>query len=153
MIFKIYNSNRDISSMEKTRIVSFLNTHLDDYGDSPEDIGKAVDFALQISNPFLKILPLGGMVLIGKEDRKIVGAVVMNRTGMNGYVPDNLLVYIAVHKDFRGQGFGKQLIRKTIELTQGDIKLHVEHDNPAKFLYEKIGFTAPYLEMRFKNSK
>ncbi len=35
----------------------------------------------------------------------------------------------------------------------GDIALHVEPDNPARFLYEKYGFTNKYLEMRYKRGK
>ena len=149
--YKIFNSNRDISSIEKDEIVDFLFNHLDEFGDSREDIGKAVNFALRINSPSIPIVPLGGMVLEGKEDGKIVGVVVMNRTGMSGYIPDNILVYIAVHKDFRGKGFGKKLMKKAIELTNGDIKLHVEPENPARYLYEKLGFTSKYLEMRYKN--
>ena len=149
--YKIFNSNRDISSIEKDEIVDFLFNHLDEFGDSREDIGKAVNFALRINSPSIPIVPLGGMVLQGKEDGKVVGVVVMNRTGMSGYIPDNILVYIAVHKDFRGKGFGKKLMKKAIELTNGDIKLHVEPENPARYLYEKLGFTSKYLEMRYKN--
>jgi ribosomal protein S18 acetylase RimI-like enzyme len=43
-------------------------------------------------------------------------------------------------------------MQKTLSLAQGDIALHVEKDNPAIGLYEKIGFTTPYLEMRFKRN-
>ena len=39
---------------------------------------------------------------------------------------------------------------KVIEFSKGDIALHVEKDNPAKYLYEKLGFTNKYLEMRLK---
>ena len=134
------------------QIVSFLDVHLEQYGDTSNDIEKAIDFSLKISNPDLETAPLGGMVLIGKEEDQVVGVVVMNKTGMNGYIPDNILVYIAVHKDFRGKGLGKKLILKAISLTKGDIKLHVEPDNPARFLYQKLGFTEPYIEMRLKNS-
>ena len=69
---------------------------------------------------------------------------------MSGYIPENILVYIATDKNSRGKGLGKILMAKTIDITQGDIALHVEADNPAKHLYEKMGFTNPYLEMRLK---
>lgn len=35
-----------------------------------------------------------------------------------------------------------------IEMANGGIALHVEPDNPARYLYEKLGFTHKYLEMR-----
>ena len=41
-------------------------------------------------------------------------------------------------------------MQKAIDYCKGDIALHVEADNPAKHLYEKMGFTNPYLEMRLK---
>ena len=41
-------------------------------------------------------------------------------------------------------------MQMVIDETEGDIALHVEPDNPAKFLYEKFGFTKKYLEMRLK---
>jgi ribosomal protein S18 acetylase RimI-like enzyme len=69
---------------------------------------------------------------------------------MGGYIPENILVYIAIHNNYRGKGFGKTLMQKAINHCEGDIALHVEANNPAKFLYEKLGFTNPYLEMRLK---
>ena len=38
---------------------------------------------------------------------------------------------------------------RAIEHCKGDIALHVTDDNPAKDMFEKLGFTNPYLEMRF----
>ena len=84
------------------------------------------------------------------EEEEIRAAVVVNKTGMDGYIPENILVYIATDKNHRGKGIGKTLIKNTIKQTEGDIALHVEADNPAKKLYEKFGFTTPYLEMRLK---
>ena len=69
---------------------------------------------------------------------------------MGGYIPENILVYIAIHENFRGTGLGKKLMQSVIDQAEGDIALHVEANNPAKFLYEKLGFTNPYLEMRLK---
>lgn len=123
-------------------INEFLFTHLDQYGDKKEDIAKAMNYSLgKGGKP-------GGFLLCAKDGDNTIGAVVVNETGMNGYIPDNILVYIAAHKDYRGKGVGKQLMQKAIDTANGDIALHVEPDNPAKFLYEKVGFTNKYLEMR-----
>ena len=150
-VYKIFNTNNAITSREKEEILDFLNVHLDQYGDKREDIEKAIDFALRKANPLLPTTSLGGFVLAGYIEKDIVGAVVVNRTGMSGYIPENILVYIAVNKEYRGRGLGKELMRKVLDISQGDIALHVEADNPAKFLYEKVGFENKYLEMRYKS--
>lgn len=128
-------------------INDFLFTHLDQYGDKKEDIAKAMNYSLgKDGKP-------GGFLLSAKDGDTTVGAVVVCQTGMNGYIPDNILVYIATHKDYRGKGVGKELMNKAIETAEGDVALHVEPDNPAKFLYEKVGFTNKYLEMRLIKNK
>ena len=113
------------------KIAQFLNTHLDEFGDSVDDILKCLDYV------FEKNLGKGGFVLLGLLEEEIIGAVVINETGMSKYIPENILVYIAVHRDFRGKGLGKQLMEQALKLTKGDVALHVEPDNPAKKLYEK----------------
>ncbi len=128
--------------LEKNEIADFLHEHLDQYGDTKEDILKCLDYALS-NYPHQ-----GGFVLLARDEEGIVGAVVMNQTGMEGFIPENILVYIAVHSRYRGKGLGKQLMEKAISLAKGNIALHVEPDNPAKKLYEKLGFTNKYLEMR-----
>ena len=135
------------SELEKNEVIDFLFDNLEQYGDPREDIKKAIDYSLKDIESF------GGFTLVLKDENKIKGAAVLNHTGMGGYIPENILVYIATHKDHRGEGLGKSLMKKVIESTQGDLALHVEADNPAKFLYEKVGFTNPYLEMRLKKNK
>jgi len=125
------------------KIVSFLNDHLDRFGDKPEDIMKAINYSLDKNR--------GGFVLLGIENDVITGAVVVNKTGMDGYIPSNILVYIAVHRNSRGKGAGRKLMEEAIRNTSGGIALHVEPDNPAKHLYEHLGFTNKYLEMRLIN--
>jgi ribosomal protein S18 acetylase RimI-like enzyme len=120
----------------------FLHKHLEEYGDQPRDIQKALDYVFE----------RGGFVLVQFYAGKISGVVVINETGMSGYIPENILVYIAVDGRYRGRGFGKELMTAAIKSCSGDIALHVERDNPARFLYEKLGFTNPYLEMRLKRS-
>ena len=123
-------------------IADFLVQHLDQFGDKKEFILKCLDY---VFNP-----DRGGFVVVAHEGMHIAGAVINNETGMDGYIPENILVYIAVDKAFRGQGLGKKLMALTMERAKGSIALHVEPDNPARFLYQKLGFTNKYLEMRLQ---
>lgn len=140
----VYNTFSKPSEFEKSSIINFLHQHLDEYGDIKKDIRKSVDYSLKEMTSF------GGYIVILKNRAEIIGAVVVNHTGMGGYIPENILVYIAIHNEHRGEGLGKKLIKKTIDMANGDIALHVEKDNPAIHLYKKLGFTNPYLEMRLK---
>ena len=140
---KIFDAENKPDSKEKERIVDFLYDNLEQYGDPKSDIQKAVDYALRERPSF------GGFVFVGYMENEIVGIVVINETGMQGYIPENILVYIATHKNYRGKGIGRFLLQETIKLTKGSIALHVEPENPARFLYKKVGFTSKYIEMRF----
>ncbi|WP_162418904.1 GNAT family N-acetyltransferase [Cyclobacterium roseum] len=132
------------TASQKHEVADFLFQHLDQYGDPKEDILRCLDYALDQSDE------KGGFAVLAREDGKIVGTAVLNRTGMAGYIPENILVYIAVDASQRGKGLGKKLMKKAIDMAEGDIALHVEPDNPARILYEKLGFTNKYLEMRLK---
>lgn len=147
--FREFNSDNDFDlSLTKDMIVKFLHKHLDRFGDPEPDILRSVDYAL--SNDSGK----GGFVLaaLDTEEDIMVGALVMNKTGMSGYIPENILVYVAVKADCRGKGYGGQIISHALEMADGDVKLHVEYDNPAKRLYERIGFANKYAEMRFQKN-
>jgi GNAT superfamily N-acetyltransferase len=128
----------------REQIASFLYEHLDEYGDQKKDILKCIAYAMGDA------AGQNGFILTASEEGKILGVVIVNDTNMGGFIPEHILVYIAVHEDTRGKGVGKELMKRTIDTASGDIALHVEPDNPAKFLYEKFGFTNKYLEMRLK---
>ena len=142
--FYTFDEKNKPEKNDKERIVNFLHDHLEQYGDEKEHIMKCMNYAVKDIESF------GGLALEMKEGEKTLGAVIINHTGMSGYIPDSILVYIATHRDYRGKGLGKLMMEKILENTNGDVKLHVEPDNPARFLYEKYGFTSKYLEMRYK---
>lgn len=123
-------------------IANFLEIHLDEFGDENGAILNAIEYAL---NP-----QRGGFIVLGLDRKHIFGAVVVNETGMKGYIPENILVYIAVDSAYRGKGLGKSLMIEALKNAKGAVALHVEPDNPAKILYEKLGFTNKYLEMRYQ---
>lgn len=132
------------TSFSREDIAQFLFDHLDEYGDEKDAILSCIGYAYGDKEG------QGGFILVAHEAEQIVGVVIINDTNMERFIPEHILVYIAVHGDYRGKGLGKQLMEHVIEATDGDIALHVEPDNPAKYLYEKYGFTNKYLEMRLK---
>ncbi|MBD3160821.1 MAG: GNAT family N-acetyltransferase [Candidatus Eisenbacteria bacterium] len=117
------------------------------YHDRVEDIQRGLDYG------FSDRPSEGGFLLLGELDGRLVGALLMLRTGMKGYIPENILLFVGVHPDMRGRGLGTKIIERAFAEVDGDIKLHVEQDNPAKRLYERLGFTNPYAEMRWRNVK
>ncbi len=146
--FKVIKTENDFDEkLSREKFVDFLYKHLDKFGDSKEAINKSIDYA------FSKTQGCGGYLLAAFNDDEPVGTLVMNKTGMSGYIPENVLVYVAVDSKFRGKGYGREIIIKAISLAEGDVKLHVEYENPAKRLYERIGFTTKYAEMRFKKER
>lgn len=146
MIIQNYSEDQKITEDRKQEIIRFLYEHLEQFGDPEADISDAVDYALGYGNK------PGGIIVIAisEDSQKLVGAVVVNKTGMGGYIPENILVYIATDKKVRGQGIGKHLMQNAIDSCDGDIALHCEPENPAIHLYRKLGFTSKYLEMRLK---
>lgn len=139
-----YNHLNKPSKETEERLVSFLYTHLDQFGDPKEDIQACLDYVFCRGESF------GGFVLALTDEGSdaLKGVVVINHTGMSRYIPANLLVYIAVDARYRGQGVGSTLINEVFSMTEGGIALHCEPNNPARKLYEKLGFKSKYLEMR-----
>jgi [ribosomal protein S18]-alanine N-acetyltransferase len=146
MIQTYSNNSFGHSGLNKSDITGFLFRALEQYGDKEADIRKCLDYALS-DEP-----GKGGSVTVAIENETIVGAVVVNNTGMSGYIPEHILVYIAVAPSQRGKGIGKSLMQQVIANTPGNIALHVEPDNPARILYERLGFSNKYLEMRLHKS-
>lgn len=139
---KTYSQENKPDQNEKETILNFLFKNLEQYGDPKQDIEKCMNYALNETPSF------GGFIVTASLENNIAGAVIVNQTGMKDYIPENILVYIATDANQRGKGIGKALMQHAIDNAKGNIALHVEPDNPAIKLYEKLGFTNKYLEMR-----
>ena len=143
MVIEKITKNEEFTKISREEFIDFLFTHLDRFGDPKEDINRCLDYAFSDNKAE------GGFALAAYYEGKLVGGLIMNRTGMSGYIPDNILVYVAVDASYRGQGFGRKIVEESFKHAEGKVKLHVEYDNPAKRLYERIGFTSKYAEMRY----
>ncbi|MFA6619377.1 MAG: GNAT family N-acetyltransferase [Candidatus Neomarinimicrobiota bacterium] len=140
------NSVKELENITaKDQFAEKLHEMLIPFEDSVKEIMDGIEYALDKSGN------RGGFILAAMENGSIAGALVMLKTNMSGYVPENLLLYVAVEKNMRGKGIGTKLIEKALSLCHGGVKLHVEYDNPAKKLYERVGFVSKYADMRYDN--
>lgn len=143
--FEVLNQLNAPTFLQMVEITSFLHEHLGEFRDSKDAIQSSLEYA------FNKSAGTGGFAILARMKGKLIGACVVNTTAMQNYIPPNTLVYIATHKDFRGNGITKSIISQTLRLCKGGLALHVQPDNPARKLYENIGFKYKYLEMRFEH--
>ncbi len=126
----------------REEVVRLFHETMKPYEDTPTDVGRALDYAFSKER--------GGFLALCRLEDKWAGQLLMLDTGMGGYIPEHILLFVTVSPEMRGKGIGRKLIEHCIDLCPGDVKLHVEYDNPAKRLYERVGFTTDYAEMRFK---
>ena len=130
--------------LSRDALASFLHHTMQPWEDTLSDIQRAFDYCFSTAEG------KGGFIVLAAKDRQLLGAVVFLRTGMGGYVPGNLLLFVSVAPERRGRGLGRALIEQGLAQCDGPVKLHVEYDNPAKRLYERVGFTSKYAEMRYQ---
>lgn len=139
-----YNSAADFPKwLTVDSLTEFLHEALKPFNDTPEDIKKGIEYALS-DEP-----GRGGFVLVASDAEQVLGSLVMLKTGMAGFIPENILLFVAVDPRTRGMGLGGRLCQTGFDTADGDVKLHVEYDNPAKRLYERLGMTNKYAEMRY----
>ena len=125
-------------------LARFFHETMKPYEDTLEDVDRALGYALVPGEG------QGGYLALAHDGPDIKGCVCMLNTGMGGYVPATILLFVSVDPSGRGLGLGRKLISFALDHCHGDVKLHVEYDNPAKRLYERMGFKSKYAEMRLQ---
>lgn len=142
----LYDAFTGMNPAEKSSVVNFLCQYTENA--SKPNVREAVEYAIKNKPSF------GGFVLTAHHGRQLFAVVVVNRTGMEGYNPNNLFVYVTFHEDYRNdETLMLQVLKRAIDLTDGDIALHVEPKNPVLRLYKKMGFEAQYLELRLNKKQ
>ena len=92
----------------------------------------------------------GDVGLVARRDARPIGAVWVRRGDTErhgfGFVdPDTPELTLAVVASERGRGIGRRLMEALLDDPRlagvRRLSLSVEHDNPARALYERLGFT------------
>jgi len=136
--YQLLNTTDIVTTLEEEAIINFLMSNLDAYSDSRDNVSRAVEYALS------KFPHQGGFIILAKKDRDIVGATVINRTNLEGYFAESILVFMATDEACRGDGIGKELLRQTILFTKGDVMVRLKPETKNTDLFEKQGFKSDF---------
>ncbi len=132
--YQFLNATDFVTTLEKNAVIDFLLSSLDSYMDSRDNVSKSIEYAVS------KFPHQGGFVLLAWVDKEIVGASVLNRTNFEGYFAENILVFLAVAENFRGQGVAKELIRRMKIYSKGSVLVRLNKDTEARSLFTDAGF-------------
>jgi [ribosomal protein S18]-alanine N-acetyltransferase len=128
------------SFIQKERISRFILDNSCEQDLSYEIIWRSVDYALSLSKN------QGGFILLAKDDGDITGALVINRTSMEDYIPENILIHLVIGAHVNKNETGLKLLRMAVELTNGKLAVRLNKDHPDRSLYEVMGFRERYIE-------
>lgn len=146
--YEILTTLNPVSSFEKQKIVDFIFNYYDEYGHTKKAIRKTIDYALKENYLLHPSVSHGGIVVVCRFEKEIVGTLVLNKTGYEEILPANMLMYIATHHNFRRQGIAKQMIKKARGFSRGNIATHIQPNNRNKDFFKSTGFNNKVLEMR-----
>ena len=121
-----------------------------------EFLKKLDDWLLQFSDPMPEIKEAvenafeEGYVLGAFDHGTIVGIAILSRSNYDTFFPKYHLSYIATKKTVKGKGIATELLQKAIQVSNGDLSLHVETNNKKAIrLYEKMGLRKKYYRMLY----
>ena len=133
---------KSFKEKSKDDFINMIGTWLSPYNDSVAETLDAIEKAMR-----------EGFLLIAKRNGEEQGICIIVNMGFERFIPTYHLAYIGVKSGNKGRGVASEMIKRAIEVTYGNLSLHVDLDNKrAKKLYSKMGFKHVYDRMIFKGS-
>ncbi len=140
---ELYNPFTRLTFLEKLRLVAFLSENTENGQFSAHEVMEAVECAVKERPSF------GGFILTLEEEKQMLGAAVVSCTGMESMNPRHRLMLLGVAKSHRHNGVAKKLIDKAIAQAGGDLSIQLLPGNGEVAFFEKLGFKAKYVDMRW----
>lgn len=142
---KLYDAYTGISYAQKSAVVQFLKNNMESSWLEEAAILKAVEYATK------EIPSFGGFILTTENDEEIVAALVVNKTGLSGLMPEYVAVLQATKTIAKGKLIARKLEEKAITLSQGDIANLVTDFGPKELLLEEMTPAAKMLPLAVNN--
>lgn len=131
---------KELFSDNYSLLISLLDKWLTKFSDPYDEIEEALD------NAFEK-----GFVIGAFQGAQLIGICVLSKMELDTFFPSYHLSYIAADEKLTGRGIATYLIDKAIELSKGNLSLHVEPENKRAIrLYKKMGLDIQYYRMKFR---
>ena len=111
----IYDAFTGIGISKKKALIGFLCQYSEATWMDTTAIQKAIEYATKETPSF------GGFILTAEEQGKIVAALIVNKTGMLGYMPEHIVVLRGILPTYKENPINNELIAKAMVLTKGDI--------------------------------
>jgi len=132
---------KSFNEKSKDDLIEMTRTWLATYNDSVGETVDAIEKAMK-----------EGFLLVAKRNGEEQGICIVVSMGFKRFIPTYHLAYIGVKPGNKGRGVASELIERAIELTDGNLSLHVDLDNKrAKNLYRKMGFNHVYDRMIYNH--
>ncbi|TWO31823.1 GNAT family N-acetyltransferase [Seonamhaeicola sediminis] len=144
MTIKTFDAFSRMSIIQINRVTRFIFGNYTSLRETKPAIQKSIMYAT-------KELPgLGGFVFTVEHKNELLAAAVVNKTGMNEYLAENILVYLAVKEEHRRTGIANKLLQHIVMYCKGDISIYVQKDDVIIKMFEKFGFESRNIEMRLE---
>lgn len=137
----VYDAFTGIGVSKKKALIGFLRQYSDASWMQPLAIQKAVDYAVKETPSF------GGFIVTAEKDQQILAALIINKTGMQGYMAEHLVVLHAVASTHKNSSIINELMRKAYSLTRGDITMIVNSYNTKNMELKNINIAAKQMNV------
>lgn len=123
--------------LDDNLIINSVNKWLNEFTDPICEIKEAYANAVE-----------KGFVIAAFNDNEISGIGIVVDLGFKHFATKYHLAYIATSDQIEGSGIATMILNEAVELSEGNISLHVERTNIGAIkLYEKMGFKDYYSRM------
>jgi len=137
----IYDAFTGIGISKKKAIVGFLSQYSEATWLDKSAINQAVDYAIK------EIPSFGGFIVTAEENHQIIAALIVNKTGMQGYMPQNIAVLNAVLPAYKNSTIIKDIKAKAMVLTRGDIAMVVNNKGVKDMEFQNMAVEAKYKQL------
>ncbi|MCB0663828.1 MAG: hypothetical protein KDC24_13865 [Saprospiraceae bacterium] len=141
--YTVFDAFTGISPFEKLGVIKFLEQHI---GVSKAKIQMAVEYAIKDCPSF------GGLILVVTQAEEPVAVAIIHKAGANGHQAKHTLAYYAISEKFQTEEFVSDFFDKLINLSNGDLAMHLDANDPVLGVFQKMGFQQHRVEYRFNGS-